>query len=49
MDEKLRRLKDMGRKVKCSGCYHEWHPDQLRDKRCPNCQKSLEQEIERTI
>ena len=49
MDEKLRRLKDLGRKVKCPRCYHEWHPDQLRDTRYPNCQNNLEKEIESAL
>ena len=49
MDEKLRRLKDLGRKVKCSSCYYEWYPDQLKDKRCPNCQTNLEKAIEREL
>ena len=49
MDEKLRKLKDMGKKVKCPSCGHEWSPDMLKDKRCPNCQKELVKEIEMAL
>lgn len=46
MDEKLRRLSNMGRKIRCTQCGNEWRPDALKDKRCPNCQKDLVKEIE---
>jgi predicted Zn-ribbon and HTH transcriptional regulator len=46
MDEKLRKLSDMGKKIKCTSCGYEWRPDLLKDKRCPNCQKILVKEIE---
>jgi predicted Zn-ribbon and HTH transcriptional regulator len=46
MDEKLRKLSEMGRKIKCPRCGHVWSPDSLKDKRCPNCQIELVKEIE---
>ena len=50
MDEKLRRLQEMCKKVKCPICCRIWTPDELKDnKRCPHCQKDLEKEIEREL
>jgi Zn finger protein HypA/HybF involved in hydrogenase expression len=46
MDEKLRKLIEMGRKVQCPRCQHEWSPELLKDKRCPDCQITLVKEIE---
>ena len=47
MDEKLRKLSDMGKKIKCPRCSKEWRPDLLKNKRCPECNIELVREIER--
>ncbi|MDR1149284.1 MAG: hypothetical protein LBK66_11700 [Spirochaetaceae bacterium] len=49
MDEKLRKLTEMGKKITCSKCKYEWSPALLKDKRCPKCQKVLEKEIEMAL
>jgi uncharacterized protein (DUF983 family) len=49
MDEKIRRLIEMGKKVICPRCHQGWRPELLKDKRCPNCQRELVKEIEMAL